>query len=61
MKYILGMYVSLVLMMIAILVNTTIFDGEYYGISTFICLGIYIVGTACFINAKQLKVSDEEK
>ncbi|MCY9549512.1 hypothetical protein [Lysinibacillus xylanilyticus] len=55
MKYIKGLYVSLVLMLIVILVNTTIFDDEYSGIAMFVCLGIFIMGTAFFINTKQLK------
>ncbi|AIF42162.1 hypothetical protein [Virgibacillus sp. SK37] len=60
MKYINGLYASFVLMMIVILVNTTIFDDEYSGIFTYICLGIFIVGNAFFINAKRLKKSEEE-
>ncbi|MEO4055627.1 hypothetical protein [Solibacillus sp. CAU 1738] len=55
MKYIKGLYISLVLMMLVILVNTTIFDDEYSGITMFICLGIFIMGTAFFINTKQSK------
>ncbi|SFB22966.1 hypothetical protein SAMN04488072_110124 [Lentibacillus halodurans] len=61
MKYIRGMYVSLVLIILVILVNTTFFDNEYSGIATFACLGLFIIGTAFFINAKQLKISNEEK
>ncbi|MCH7324022.1 hypothetical protein LZ480_19355 [Solibacillus sp. MA9] len=55
MKYIKGLYISLVLMMLVILVNTTIFDDEYSGIAMSVCLGIFIMGTAFFINTKQLK------
>ena len=55
MKYIKGLYVSLVLMLFVILVNTTIFDDEYSGIAMFVCLGLFIMGTAFFINTKQLK------
>jgi len=54
-KYIKGLYISLVLMMLVILVNTTIFDDEYSGIAMFVCLGIFIMGTAFFINTKKLK------
>lgn len=61
MRYIKGLYVSLVLMMIAILVNTTIFNDEFSGIAMFVSLGVFIVGTAFYVNARQLKVSDEEK
>ncbi|MEK5423001.1 hypothetical protein MKZ08_13300 [Viridibacillus sp. FSL R5-0477] len=58
MKYIKGLYISLVLMMLVILVNTTVFEDEYSGIAMFICLGIFLMGTTFFINAKQLKNSD---
>ncbi|QKY71380.1 hypothetical protein Len3610_19130 [Lentibacillus sp. CBA3610] len=60
MKYIRGMYVSLVLIILVILVNTTFFDSEYSGIATFACLGLFIIVTA-FINAKQLKISNVKK
>lgn len=55
MKDIKGLYVSLVLMMVVILVNTTLFDAEYSGITMFICLGIFVIGTLFFINTKQVK------
>ncbi|MCR8643627.1 hypothetical protein NV379_13300 [Paenibacillus sp. N1-5-1-14] len=55
MKYIKGLYVSLVLMMLVNLVDTTIFDNEYSGIAMFVCLGIFLIGTAFFINTRQLK------
>ncbi|MEK4425041.1 hypothetical protein [Solibacillus sp. FSL K6-1523] len=55
MNYIKGLYVSLVLMMFVILASTTIFDDEYSGIAMFVCLGIFIIGTAFFINAKKIK------
>lgn len=54
-KDIKGLYVSLVLMMVVILVNTTLFDAEYSGIAMFICLGIFVMGTLFFINTKQVK------
>ncbi|MFD2762410.1 hypothetical protein [Lentibacillus juripiscarius] len=60
MKYIIGLYISLVLMMVVILINTTIFDDEYSGIAMFISLGIFIIGNAFFINARQLKVTEKE-
>lgn len=55
MKYIKGLYAPLALMMFVVLVSTTIFDDEYSGIAMFVCLGIFILGTAFFINTKQLK------
>jgi len=54
-KYIKGLYIALVLMMLVVLVNTTIFDDKYSGISMFVCLGLFLIGSAFFINAKQLK------
>lgn len=48
-------------MMIVVLVNTTIFDDEYSGIAMFICMGIFIIGSAFYINAKQVIGSKREK
>lgn len=61
MKYINGLYVSLVLIMIVSLVNTTIFNDEFSGIAMFVSAGIFIVGTVFFINAKHIKTLDEDK
>jgi len=61
MKYINGLYASFVLMMIVILVSTTILDDEYSGIATFICIGIFVVGNAFYINAIQEQKSKKEK
>ncbi|MFJ7406859.1 MULTISPECIES: hypothetical protein [unclassified Lysinibacillus] len=55
MKYIKGLYVILALMMFVVLVSTTIFDDKYSGISMFVCLGLFLIGSTFFINAKQLK------
>ncbi|MEK5333608.1 hypothetical protein [Lysinibacillus sp. FSL W8-0992] len=55
MKHIKGLYVTFVLMMVVILVNTTIFNDKYSGISMFVCLGLFLIGSTFFINAKQLK------
>ncbi|WP_200411806.1 hypothetical protein [Virgibacillus salexigens] len=60
MEYINGLYVSLVLMMVIILLNTTIFNDEYSGIAMFISLGVFIFGTVLFINAKRIKSSRKE-
>lgn len=60
MNYINGLYASLVLMMIVVLVNTTIFNNKYYGIATYICLGIFIAGNIFFIYAKQSKTPEKE-
>lgn len=54
MKYMKGLYVTLALMMLVILVSITIFDDKYSGISMFICLGLFLIGSTFFINAKQL-------
>ncbi|XKE79781.1 hypothetical protein LG273_15555 [Oceanobacillus kapialis] len=60
MKYINGLYFCLVLMIIIILINTTIFNDEYSGIAMFISLGIFILGNVFFINAKRSKNSRKE-
>ncbi len=55
MKYMKGLYVTLVLMMLVILVSATILDDEYSGIAMFVCLGLFLIGTTFYINTKQLK------
>ncbi|QDQ00893.1 hypothetical protein FOH38_10700 [Lysinibacillus fusiformis] len=50
-----GLYVTLVLMMLVILVSATILDDEYSGIAMFVCLGLFLIGTTFYINTKQLK------
>ncbi|MED1407147.1 hypothetical protein P4U07_31285 [Bacillus mycoides] len=61
MKYINGLYISLILMMFINLLNTTIFDNKYSGITMYISSVIFIIGSAFFINAKQLKISEKNK
>ena len=60
MKYINGLYISLVIIFFVQLTNMTIFDDGYSGIATYISLGVFIIGTAFFVNAKRLKVSEKE-
>ncbi|UOQ83559.1 hypothetical protein [Gracilibacillus salinarum] len=61
MKYINGLYISLVLIMAVILINTTVFNDKYSGIAMFVSLGIFIVGNAFFISARQLKGNEKEE
>lgn len=51
---------TLFLIFIINLVSTTIFDDKYSGIAIFISLGVFIIGNAFFINAKQLIISERE-
>lgn len=60
MKYINGLYISLVIIFFIQLASTTIFDDSYSGIATFISLGVFIIGNVFFVNAKRLKVSEKE-
>ncbi|PEZ33377.1 hypothetical protein [Bacillus cereus] len=60
MKYINGLYISLILMMFINLSNITIFDNEYSGIAMYISSVIFIIGTAFFGSAKRLKISEEK-
>lgn len=46
MKYIKGLYGALVLMMVVMLISTTILQDQYSGIAMFICLGLFLIGTA---------------
>ena len=45
-------------MMVVMLISTTILQDQYSGIAMFICLGLFLIGTAFFINAKHLKNED---
>ena len=60
MKYINGLYISLVIIFLVQLASTTIFDDSYSGIATFISLGVFIIGTAFYVNVKRLKVNEKE-
>lgn len=60
MKYIKGLYMTLVLMMFINLLSTTVFNDKYSGITMFISLGIFIIGSAFFVNAKRLNINEKE-
>ncbi|MDY0404859.1 hypothetical protein P5G51_005095 [Virgibacillus sp. 179-BFC.A HS] len=60
MKYIYGLYASLVIVFLVQLANMTIFDDSYSGIATFISLGVFIIGTAFFVSVTRLKISEKE-
>lgn len=55
MKYIYGLYASLVIVFLVQLANMTIFDDSYSGIATFISLGVFIIGTAFFCECNTVK------
>ncbi|MGG0459505.1 hypothetical protein [Bacillus mycoides] len=60
MKNINGLYISLILMMFVTLLNTTIFDNEYSGITLYISSVIFVIGSAFFGNARRLKISEKK-
>ncbi|MDR4986916.1 hypothetical protein CN491_16100 [Bacillus cereus] len=60
MKNINGLYISLILMMFVTFLNTTIFDNEYSGITLYISSVIFVIGSACFGNARRLKISEKK-
>ncbi|WP_144597645.1 MULTISPECIES: hypothetical protein [Bacillus] len=60
MKNINGLYISLILMMFVTLLNTTVFDNEYSGITLYISSVIFVIGGAFFINTKKLKISEKK-
>ncbi|MGE7887644.1 hypothetical protein ACQKN7_09710 [Bacillus cereus] len=60
MKYINGLYISLILMMFINLSNITIFDNEYSGIAMYISSVIFIIGSAFFGSAKRLKIIEKK-
>ncbi|HFJ9333058.1 TPA: hypothetical protein ACGW6Y_000280 [Bacillus cereus] len=61
MKYINGLYISLILMMFINLLNFTIFDNKYSGITMYLSSVIFIIGSAFFGSAKRLKMSEKNK
>ncbi|KXO02527.1 hypothetical protein AYK81_04825 [Bacillus thuringiensis] len=60
MKYINGLYISLILMMFINLLNFTIFDNKYPGITMYLSSVIFIIGSAFFGSAKRLKMSEKK-
>lgn len=48
-----GLYISICLMHFVILSNITIFNGEWNGITMWLCTGIFLVATALFISANK--------
>lgn len=60
MRYINGMYVSLVIIFFIQLASTTLFADKYSGIAVFISLGVFIIGCAFFVNTKRLKITEKE-
>ncbi|UYX52196.1 hypothetical protein M3Y14_27415 [Bacillus thuringiensis] len=60
MKYINRLYISLILMMFINLLNITILDNKYSGITMYISSVIFIIGSTFFINVKQLKISEKK-
>ena len=53
MKYVTAMYVTMAMMLVINLVNTTFFTGAYDGITVWLCIGLFVLGTIFFVNAKQ--------
>lgn len=52
MKFIIGMYVVLVLFMAVNLISIQVFNDAYSGIAIWICLVLFLIGTAFYINAR---------
>lgn len=52
MKYVNGLYVTIVLMQFTVLTNATLLDNNYSGIVMFVCTGLFIIGTAFYVSAK---------
>lgn len=55
-----GLYISICLMQIIILSNITIFDGEWNGITMWLCTGIFLVATVLFASTNK-KFKKQEK
>ncbi|KOF10208.1 hypothetical protein AC739_10690 [Planococcus glaciei] len=52
MKSIIGMYTVLVLFMAVTFLSVYVFNDQYSGIATWICLLLFLVGTAFYVNAR---------
>jgi hypothetical protein len=52
MRFLTGLYIVIALMVFVNLSNEYIFDGEYSGIAIWVMMGLFILGTAFFINGR---------
>ena len=52
MKFIIGMYVVLVLFMAVNFVSIFVFNDKYSGIAVWVCLILFLIGTAFYVNAR---------
>lgn len=52
MKFIVGMYVVLVLFMAVNLLSVFVFNDTYSGVAVWICLLLFLLGTVFYINAR---------
>ncbi|MGM0751791.1 MAG: hypothetical protein ACQET6_07635 [Bacillota bacterium] len=54
MKYIVGMYVVMSLMVCVNLINGYLLNGEYWAITGWILIALFFFGTLFFINARSI-------
>jgi len=60
MNYPLALYIATCVMQFIILTNITIFNGQWDGITMWLCTGMFIFSTAIFISSRSNKRSSNE-
>ncbi|MFJ6266394.1 hypothetical protein [Lysinibacillus xylanilyticus] len=55
MNYPLALYIATCFMQFIILINITLFNGQWNGITMWLCTGIFIFSTAVFVSRKSNK------
>ena len=55
MKFVTAMYVTMAMMLVINLANTTFFTGAYDGITVWLCTGVFVLGTIFFCE-RQAKI-----
>ncbi|GAB0168027.1 hypothetical protein LSPCS325_14640 [Lysinibacillus sp. CTST325] len=60
MNYPLALYITICVMQFIVLTNITIFNGQWNGITMWLCTGIFIISTAVFISSRSIKRSSNE-
>lgn len=52
MKYIMGLYIVMVIMVVVTLTSEFIFNGGYSGIASWVIIMLFWLGTIFFVNAR---------
>ena len=58
MKFVKGMYTVLILFMVVNFLSVFLFDDEYSGIASWVNVLLFLLGSACYINARHIVKRD---